>query len=410
MSTFGAFASAVRIALAALTRSKGRSLLTGLGILIGIAAVVVVTALGTGARERVGSQIESLGSNLLFVFGQGSQRSGVRIRAGSNFGLSDDDALAIRREASAVAKVAVYAEIKPQVTSEYGNAKIAVVGVEQDYFDVRNYRVAEGRSFTSTEERFKSKVCLIGLTAQQKLFGNADPIGRYVRIGKYPFRIIGTLEPKGQSQFEDQDDRIIMPIGSWRARVMPTLGNRVQLIMVTAKSPAHIPEAERQIDAILRQLHEIAEGDPADFQIRTQAEFRESQEAILGILTALFMAVAGIALLVGGVGVMNIMLVSVTERTREIGIRMAIGAKRRDIQLQFLIEAVLLTLFGGLFGIGLAVAVIAVLTHTLEWTMRLSAEAIVAAIATSLAVGTVFGFLPAQRAARLDPIEALRHE
>jgi putative ABC transport system permease protein len=253
-------------------------------------------------------------------------------------------------------------------------------------------------------------VCLIGETAQQKLFGNLDPIGRYVRVGKYPFRVIGTLEPKGQSQFEDQDDRILIPIGSFRARVAPALGHRVQLLVATAKSPAHIDPAQHQIEAILRQRHRILEGEPADFQVRTLEEFKKSQEAVLGILTSLFLAVAGIALLVGGVGVMNIMLVSVTERTREIGVRMAIGAKRRDIQLQFLIEAIALTSLGGVAGILLSLAVMGVLKKTLDWNMRLSIDAVATALITSIVIGVVFGFLPARRAAALDPIEALRHE
>jgi putative ABC transport system permease protein len=401
----------VRIALAALARSKLRTLLTALGILIGITAVVVVTALGTGARERIGGQIESLGSNLLFVFGQSTSKSGARGRAGvSVVGLTDDDAEAIRREASAVDKVGVYSEIKPQVVSEFGNAKIGVMGVDSSYFDVRNYAVDNGRRWSEHEERFKSKVCLIGWTAVEKLFGNADPIGRYVRIGRHPFRIVGTLARKGQSTFEDQDDRIMMPIGSFRSRLSPALGTRVHLLVATAKSAAHVPVAERQIDAILSQRHGILEGEEPDFRLRTQEEFRKQQDEIFGILSALLLSVAGIALFVGGVGVMNIMLVSVTERTREIGIRMAIGAKRRDIQLQFLVESIALTLIGGVAGIALATVVIQIMTRTLEWSMRLSPQAVGVALATSIAVGLGFGFLPAQRAASLDPIEALRHE
>ena len=402
--------SSLSIALAALAAAKLRTALTALGILIGIAAVVVVAALGTGARERIGGQIESMGSNLLFIWAQPATRSGARVRGGTRFGLSDDDAETIRRESTAIEQVGTYSEVKPQVVSEFGNEKIGVIGVDAPYFKVRNYEVLRGRSWTEQEERFKAKVCLIGQTAADKLFGSVDPVGRYVRIGKHPFQIVGTLKPKGHSTFEDQDDRVLMPIGSWRARVAPTLGRRVQLVMASAKSAAHVPEAERQIDAILRQRRGIAEDGQPDFQIRTQEEFRKNQEAIFRILSYLLFSVAGISLFVGGVGVMNIMLVSVAERTREIGVRMAIGAQRRDVRLQFLTESVLLTAFGGLAGIALAFGVVELMTRTLGWSMRISVDALAIALATSAVIGLVFGILPAERAAALDPIDALHHE
>jgi putative ABC transport system permease protein len=405
-----ALLSSIRLALHGLWRAKGRSALTSLGILIGIAAVVIVTALGTGAREAINRQIESLGSNIVFVFHQESGKSGARGRAGSGLGLTERDALAIRREATAVDKVTVYSEVRAQVVSEFGNDKIAVIGIDNDYFPVRGFSVASGRALNETDQQLKAKVCLIGKTASDKLFGSVDPVGRYLRIGKYPYRVVGTLTPKGQSPFEDQDDRVLMPIGSFRARVLPALGDRVQLVMATTKGAARTDEAVRQIDAILRQRHGIEEGDEPDFRVRTQEEFRKSQDAIFGIVTALLLSVAAIALFVGGVGVMNIMLVGVTERTREIGIRMAIGAKRADIRAQFLIESVALTLIGGLSGIVAAVGGIALLETTLGWSMRLSIEAVLLALGTSVTIGLVFGLWPALRAARLDPIEALRHE
>jgi putative ABC transport system permease protein len=400
----------VRLALSGLWRAKGRSVLTSLGILIGIAAVVIVTALGTGAREAIDKQIQSLGSNIVFIFHQESAKSGARARAGAGFGLTQRDADAIRREATAIDKVSVYSEVRAQVLSEFGNDRIQVIGIDNDYFPVRGFAVQAGRGFTESEQTLKSKVCLIGKTAGDKLFGAYDPIGRWVRIGKYPCRIIGTLVPKGQSPFEDQDDRILMPIGSFRARVLPTLGDRVQLVMATSKGAERTDEAVRQIEGILKQRHGILEGDEPDFRVRTQEEFRKSQDAIFGIITGLLLSVAAIALFVGGVGVMNIMLVGVTERTREIGIRMAIGAKRADIRAQFLVEAVTLTLVGGLLGILLALGGIYALEKTLGWTMRLSIEAVVVALGTSVAIGMIFGFWPALRAAQLDPIEALRHE
>ncbi len=405
-----AVVSAMRMAVAALTRAKVRSLLTSLGILIGIAAVVIVTALGTGARKSVSAQIQSLGSNLIFVFYKPVAKSGAQGALGTGRGLSDRDAAALQREAGALDEVTVYSDIKAQVVSEHGNAKIQVVGADGKYFKVRSFSIERGRAYTPSEEQVKAKVCVIGQTAINKLFGNVDPVGRFIRVGKHPFRIIGTLKSKGQSPFEDQDDRIIMPIGSYRARVAKTRGDQVQLVMATAKTAERVPQAVRQIDAILRQRRGWAEGEEPDFRIRTQAQFQKSQAAIFGILTMLLLGVAAISLFVGGVGVMNIMLVSVTERTREIGIRMAIGAKRADIQMQFMTESVLITAFGGALGVLLATASIFLMQRELGWSMALSMDAVIVAVVTSLVVGVLFGFWPARRAAGLDPIEALRHE
>jgi putative ABC transport system permease protein len=403
-----ALATAFRMALAALVRQRLRSALTSVGILIGIAAVVLTAALGTGARAEIGKRIESLGSNVVFVFSQPTTKSGLKARS-SGLGLTERDAEGIRREAPAVTAVTVYSEAKAQLVSEYGNGKIGVMGVDRSYFEVRGYHVASGRRFTETEQKIKAKVALIGKTAQEKLFGADDPVGRYVRVGKYPFLIIGTLVPKGQSPFEDQDDRLLIPIGTWRSRVSPTIGDRVQLIMASAESGRNT-QAERQISEILKQRHHIREGDEPDFRIGTQAEFKKSQDAIFDVLTILLLSVAAISLLVGGVGVMNIMLVGVTERTREIGIRMAIGAKSRDIEVQFLLEAIALTLLGGLGGVGLATAVMALASGALGFSLSVNFTAVSIAMGTSVLIGLVFGYWPARRAAELDPIEALRHE
>ena len=401
--------TALKMAMAALVRQRLRSALTAVGILIGIAAVVLTAALGTGARGAIGKSIESLGSNVVFIFSQPTTKSGARSRA-SGTGLTDRDADAIRREAGSITAVTVYSEANAQVVSEFSNAKIGVMGVDGNYFGVRGYKVDGGRRFTESEEQIKAKVALIAPTAQRKLFGNVDPIGRYVRVGKHPFLIVGTLLSKGQSPFEDQDDRIMIPIGTWRSRVSPTLGDRVQLIMASAKNSESTSEAERQITQILKQRHHLSDSDQADFRIGTQDAFKKSQDAVFDVLTILLLSVAAISLIVGGVGVMNIMLVGVTERTREIGIRMAIGAKPRDIQIQFLLESIALTLLGGLGGVVLAVALMLVLVSQLGFPMQLSVEAISIAMATSVVIGIIFGFWPARRAAHLDPIEALRHE
>ncbi len=395
------------IAVRALLAARLRSLLTALGILIGTASVVVVVALGTGARERIGAEISNIGNNLLFVFSRSSAKSGARVAQTS---LTEGDAQAIRRDATAIGAVTVWSTIKTRVHSEYDDHRTGVMGIDEYYFTVRGYEMATGRSFSASEERSKAKVVVIGKTAREELFGQESSIGRYVRIGRHSYRIIGELAEKGRSSFEDQDDRILMPISTWRARISPARGGRVQLLMASARTSAHTQMAKRQIQAILRERHGLEDGEPDDFDVRTQDGFRKAQDEILDLVTTLLMSVAAVALFVGGVGVMNIMLVGVAERTREIGVRMALGARQGDVLMQFLIESALLTLFGGLLGVLSAVGITALMQATLGWSMKMDLTAVGIAISTSLLVGVVFGLVPARRAARLDPIEALRHE
>lgn len=401
--------SAIRIALRAIFRSKLRAFLTVLGILIGVAAVVTVVSLGTSVRERVMGEISTLGANTIFIFPQSTQASGARINETAK--LTESDGEAVRREAPSVADIAPFSSTAAQVLSGEHNTATQVMGTTRSYLYIRSYTLDKGAMWTESDELLKAKVCVIGDTVRENLFGTSDGIGQYIRIGRHPFRIIGLLKKKGQSPFgEDQDDRILMPIGSFRARIMPTSPGRVDMMVASATDEKTVDRAVSQIEQILRQRHQIAPEDESDFAIRTQAEFRRSNEEIFQTLTVLLSSIAAVSLLVGGIGVMNIMLVSVTERTREIGIRMAIGAKKWDILSQFLIEAITLSVIGGLFGILAGLGLIRLLGGLLDWNMGLPLDAVILAVGTSGAIGIVFGFFPARRAARMDPINALRHE
>ncbi|MDI3286516.1 ABC transporter permease [Polyangium sp. 15x6] len=404
-----AILAAIRLALRAIVRSKLRSTLTVLGILIGVAAVVIVVALGTGVQAQVLGQISNLGANVIFIFPQSTQTSGVRSTDVNR--LTEADGRALLAEATSIANVAPFSSTGAQVIAGDRNAVTQVMGVSRSYFPVRGFSVGKGQMFTESEELLKAKVVIIGETVREKLFGAGDPIGQYVRIGRYPYRVVGLLTSKGQSPFgEDQDDRVLMPIGSFRARVVPSPPGRVQQLIASATDERTVDRAVAQINAILRQRHGIEPDADPDFGIRTQAEFRKSSEEIVGTLTVLLSSIAAVSLLVGGIGVMNIMLVSVTERTREIGIRMAIGASAADIMTQFLVEAIVLSVIGGVFGLGIGAGVIKALGGALGWSLALPMPAVIAAMATSTVIGVVFGFFPARRAALMDPIVALRQE
>lgn len=399
--------NSLSIAVRALLGARLRSLLTALGILIGTAAVVVVVALGTGARERISNEISNMGNNLLYIFSQSSAKSGARV---TRMNLTQGDAVAIAREAPAVSSITVWSTTNMRIHSAFDSHKTGVMGIDDNYFTVRGYTLAKGRDFSPSEVRSKAKVIILGKTARQELFGDEPALGHFVRIGRHSYRIVGELAEKGRSSFEDQDDRVLMPIGSWRARIVPSRSDRVQLIMASARSSAHTDQAIAQIQSILRQRHHIKPTEPDDFIVRSQEGFRKAQDSILDMVTTLLLSVATISLFVGGIGVMNIMLVSVAERTREIGVRMAIGAKPSDILLQFLCEAGLLATLGGVLGVVVAAGVTFILTATVGWSMKLDPMSVLVALGTSLTVGLVFGILPARHAARLDPIEALRHE
>ncbi|MBX3234196.1 MAG: ABC transporter permease [Labilithrix sp.] len=406
-----ALLTGVRLAILSITRSTLRAGLTILGILIGVAAVVTVTALGAGARDQVSSQIEGMGSNVIMVSPQSAAASGARGALGSGVRLTEDDGKAILREAVSVSAFTPALRSGGQVMAGDKNWLTQFIGGNRSFFKVRNWKVARGAEWDEHDEATKAKVCILGSTVAEKLFGNEDPVGRHVRMGRYSWRVVGVLESKGEAPFGgDQDNMVLLPIGSMRGRLMRTAPGFAGVLLISATSAETTQRAVQQIDSILRQRHRIIEGREPDFWIRTQQEFQAMQGAIYGLLTVLLVCIAAVSLVVGGIGVMNIMLVSVTERTREIGIRMAIGARANDIMTQFLVEAVFLALIGGVSGALAGVGLIHFLGDTLGWPMKLDPTALTVAVMTSALTGIAFGFFPARRAAGLDPIVALRHE
>jgi len=401
--------SAFFTAISALGRNKLRAVLTLLGILIGTAAFVIVWALGSGASSFIGGKVSDLGSNLLYIFPQPTQASGARGKASGR--LTEDDGKAIEREAVSVAGVADFNSTMGQVVAGDKNVQTEIDGVNIPYFWIRKFEIDKGTIWTETDASAKSKVCVLGPTVAANVFGTEDPIGRTIRINRAPYTVLGVTKARGSSLFgEDQDDRLFMPIGSFRARVMPTPPGHVGLLMAAATSEETTSRAKRQIEGILHQRHGIREGAPDDFQIRTQEDLQETQRSITTYLQQLLIGIAAVSLVVGGIGIMNIMLVSVAERTREIGIRLSIGARENDILVQFLVEAVVLSLFGGTLGMIVGSAIIVALGRALGWSMTPDVWSLLFASGISGLVGVAFGFLPARRAAKLDPIEALRVE
>lgn len=404
--------STIKISLRALRVNKMRSALTMLGIIIGVGAVITMLAVGTGARQRIGEQIASMGSNLLMVLPGASTSGGARMGAGSQMTLSTSDAEAILKECPAVLHVAPVLGGVAQVIYGNQNWSTGVTGTTPAMLEVRDWPLSEGRPFAEEDVRSASKVCLLGQTVVDNLFGSIDPIGQIVRIKNVPFAVIGVLDRKGQSpNGQDQDDTIYIPVTTAQKKIFgTTFPGMVRIIMVKAKGAEELSQAQKQITELLRQRHRIAQKQDDDFSVRNLTQMMQAAEESAKIMALLLGAVASVSLLVGGIGIMNIMLVSVTERTREIGIRMAVGAKTWDIRLQFLIEALILSLIGGGIGIVIGVSGSQVLSTIAGWPTIVSLFSIFLAFGFSGVVGIFFGFYPAMKASLLDPIEALRYE
>ncbi len=402
----------VAIAVSALRVNVMRSLLTMLGIVIGVGAVIVMVAVGSGAREMIGRQIQSIGSNLVLVLPGASTQSGARMGSGSVHTLTAADAEAIERECSAVKLAApIWGEVAQVV---YGNRnwRTRVTGTTVGYFPVREWKIMQGRVFTEKELNRAGKVCVVGTTVVENLFGEVYPVGKIIRIKNVPFQVIGVLESKGQSpRGDDQDDSIYIPLKTAQYRLFGTpFQGEVRAILIQATKIPLISLAEEQVTKLLSRRHKIGRFEENDFTIRNLTEILDTARKTLNIMTTLLGAIAAISLVVGGIGIMNIMLVSVTERTREIGIRMAVGARSADILLQFLIEAAVLSMLGGAIGILLGIAGAYVFARVSAWPALISPWSMLLALLFSAAVGVFFGFYPAYKASRLHPIEALRHE
>ena len=406
--------AALRSALRALSANKLRSVLTMLGIIIGVAAVITMIAVGRGATERVQSQMKGLGSNIMLVLPGGITAGGVRLGAQTGQGLTEEDAIAIAREVPEVQVAAPSSRTGAQVVLGNTNWGTSIFGTSNDYLEAREWPLSSGRLFEAAEMQGSAKVAIIGQTVAQQLFGDADPLDQVIRVKKVPVTVIGVLEKKGQNSMgQDQDDVVVVPISTYRNRIQGgTAGKlkRIGSISVKVREGQDMKVAEENIKGLLRQRFKVQPGADDPFSIRNLTEILQAQEASSRVMTLLLAAVAGISLIIGGIGIMNIMLVSVTERTREIGLRMAVGARGRDILAQFLIEAVTLSLIGGAIGVVLGAAATWAVGQFAGWQVSMTAASIALAAGFSAVVGIFFGFYPARRASQLLPIQALRYE
>ena len=405
------FIATPKIAIRALGRNKLRSVLTALGIIIGVGAVISMIGIGNGAKAQVAAQVASLGENVIMVYpASSSSSSGVKLGYGSSVTLTIDDAEAIEDEIPDVVAVSPEVYSYAQVIAGNQNWKTKLYGESPDYFEIRQWPLAEGEIFSDADVRSAVQVAIIGQTTARQLFGEESPVGETVRIQGVPFTVVGQLESKGFSvKGHDQDDAIIVPYTTALKRLV---GKNTPLygINLEASDASVLDQVEKQVSDLLRQRHRIPSSKEDDFVVRNQQEIAETATATARTMTVLLGAIASVSLVVGGIGIMNIMLVSVTERTREIGIRMAVGARARDILRQFLVEAFMLSSLGGVIGIGLGIGASKILASAARWPTLVSVDAVVVAFLFSAAVGIFFGFYPARKASLLDPIDALRYE
>ncbi len=404
----------VRIALDALKSNKMRSALTMLGIIIGVAAVIAMVGVGSGATARIDEQIQSIGSNVIIVLAGSVTSGGIRLGTGASQTLSEDDAKAIAADCPAVEAASGAVRGSAQIVYGNNNWATSIQGVTPEYLSIRDYSIDSGRAFTSQDVDAATKVALLGRTVATNLFGDADPVGQVIRIKNVPFTVSGVLSGKGQSPTgQDQDDVILMPLSTAKRKVLGSSQanlNSVSSIMVQARGPKMMKDAVQQVTDLLRQRHRLQPTQDDDFSVRNLEEVFSAQETSAHVMSILLAAIASVSLVVGGIGIMNIMLVSVTERTREIGIRIAIGAKKRDILRQFLVEAVTLALMGGVIGIATGLSASALISFFAKWSTLISPMAILLAFGFSAMVGVFFGWYPAKKASALDPIVCLRYE
>ena len=399
----------LKAAFRALRRNKLRTTLTMLGIIIGVGAVIAMVGIGNGAKAQVQSRIAALGQNVIMVFSGSVNRGGVFSGFGGAGTLTVEDALAMAKEVPGASAVSPEVRSSAQIVAGNNNWNTSVMGEGVDYLTIRQWDIADGAMFTDADVRSAAKVCILGKTTADKLFPDEDPVGKTIRVKNVPVKVLGVLKAKGASMMgSDQDDTVIVPYTTGMKRFAGV--TMLRSINVQAATAEQMTEVQNGIAELLRQRHRIQPGRDDDFLMRNQQEIAEAMSATTEVMTALLAAIASVSLLVGGIGIMNIMLVSVTERTREIGIRMAVGARGHDILLQFLIEAVALSSSGGLLGILLGVGGARLITMIKQWPTLVSPQSIIIAFAFSAVVGVFFGFYPARKASQLDPIDALRYE
>ncbi|HKI78272.1 MAG TPA: ABC transporter permease [Ignavibacteriaceae bacterium] len=398
-----------KAAIISIAKNKMRSLLTMLGIIIGVGAVLVMVAIGQGAQSQIESQINSLGTNLVIIYPGAARTSGVSMGAGSFTRLTLEDVDLVKKNAVTVSGVSPVIRTGAQLIGGSGNWNTGVYGVSPDYLEIRAWNLASGDFFSETDVRAQNKVCVIGQTILKNLFADQDPVGQQLRIRNVPFKIIGVLTEKGQNaNGQDQDDVVLAPYTTVQYRLS---GFRfIGQILCSALTAKTIPQTEEELSSLMRQSHKIQPGEDDDFTIRNQTDIAEAAQSTTDVLTTLLASIAGISLIVGGIGIMNIMLVSVTERTREIGIRMAIGARGSDILTQFLVEATLLSLGGGIIGIIIGIVATKLVNDLYGWYTSLSVLTMLISFGFSGLVGIFFGFYPARKAAALNPIDALHFE